>query len=373
MTEGALREVDLHLTNRCNLTCAHCSVDSGPGRSAYAEMRLADWMRVVGEAAALGCRYCDLTGGEPVLFPGVEQLIPHVLAAGMHLELQSNGILLTSRRLESLREAGLRTLVISLDGDPARHDLIRGWRGGHERAIEAIGAAAAMGFAVRVTRVAVTEADLTPVGDFVRRLEALGARHLSLNLFSPVTPAHFGAWRPIDPARWLDYCDELERVSAEVSLSITYEVAHARPAEIADFRGEETRCLIERKRWFLIRSDGEVFPCYHFVHSPEMSVGNVLRTPLAELVNAANPRWDAYAGIGEIPAACQTCGHARSCGGGCPSPGYLNLSSLKIKDVRCEVEREFLPVCPFVKRTAGQRQMTNIAPYYSGQTAGRPV
>lgn len=366
MSAERLREIDLHLTNRCNLVCAHCSVDSGPGRSVWSEMPVERWFEVIDEAAALGCRYADLTGGEPVLYAGVERIIDRVLATGMHLELQSNGILLTADRLRRLRDAGLATLVISLDGDAAQHDRMRGRAGAYAAAMRAIGEAIELGFQVRVTRVFDDADPALPVEAFAAELDRVGVSYLSVNLFSPVTRRHITKWRKPSPENWLAITDRLERLAAVVSYPISYEVGYARPDEMAELLAEETRCLIERRRWFLVRSDGEVYPCYHFVHRPEMSLGNVRERPLSAVAGDAGPGWSAYAGLSRLPSGCSGCDFSSTCGGGCPSPGYLTLQSLSVRDPRCAVEEGYLPVCPFVKRRAGTRHVTNIAPYYAG-------
>jgi radical SAM protein with 4Fe4S-binding SPASM domain len=365
MADELIREVDLHITNRCNLTCAHCSVDSG--RTMWGEMGFEDWVAVVDDAASLGCRFADLTGGEPILHPDVERLISYITGKGLHLELQSNGLLLSPERLRRVWAAGLRTLVISLDGRRERHDRVRGRDGCFEAAVAAIRHSAEMGFKVRVTRVMVTDEDGDDIEEFARELESLGVSHLSINHFSPVTQTHFINLPARAPERWAAFTDSLERLSGSLSFPISYEVGYVHPSEAHSFFDEETRCLIERRRWFLIRSDGQVYPCYHFVHRPEMSLGDVRERPLSELIRDERG-WSAYGGLAETPAGCAGCSFSSSCRGGCPSPGYLQIGKLSVKDSRCQVERGFVPVCPFIKRTAGTRHMTNIAPYYYAGT-----
>jgi cyclic pyranopterin phosphate synthase len=118
----------LSLTARCNLACPYCLPDGAepPGLLSQAE-RLA----VVEAAVALGVRRLRLTGGEPLLHPGLEALIAAAAplraplssggAAPAHLGLQeisltSNGALLTAERALALRAAGLDRLTLSLDG-----------------------------------------------------------------------------------------------------------------------------------------------------------------------------------------------------------------------------------------------------------------
>jgi len=359
-----VREIDLHLTNRCNLTCAHCSVDSGAGRTAYGEMGFDAWSGVIDNAAWLGVRYCDLTGGEPLLHPDVEAIVARIASHGMRSQLQSNGMLVNERRLRPLIDAGLGTLVISLDGDWARHDAIRGLAGSHRAGLVAIATGVRLGIPVRVTRVVVRDEHIESIAEFARQLDEIGIDHLSLNYFSPVTPRHFEGWRIPDAERWLTFTRDVEVLAKRVRYPISYEVGFARADDADAFFGEETRCLIQRRRWFLIRCDGEVFPCYHFVHSGAMSLGNVRRDPLSAIVGTGNAAWRRYEDVERVPAACADCKHAGTCGGGCPSPGYLRWRDLALKDPRCQVDRGFVPVCPFIKRTAGTPRITNIAPYY---------
>jgi radical SAM protein with 4Fe4S-binding SPASM domain len=359
---GRIREIDLHVTNRCNLTCAHCSVDSG--RTPYAELAADVWTGVIDQAVAMGCEYFDLTGGEPVLYPDVDRLIRHVTSLGRHLELQTNGLFLTPAKLERLQAAGLRELVISLDGERATHDRMRGRIGAFDETVAGISRAVQCGFSVRVTRVIARDEDASDFEAFAQRLDALGVAQLSVNRFSPVTPVHFLTSRVPDALRWRRFIDEIERVARGVRYRITYEVGYAAAGEVNEYRDEEVRCLIERRKWFLIRADGEVFPCYHFVHSPAMSLGNVGQRALAYLAGDDNVAWRRYAAIADVPAECEGCAFHDTCGGGCPSPGYLQRGNLALKDPRCAVEQGLVPICPFIKRTAGTSHRTNISPYY---------
>lgn len=111
---GVLR---LSLTARCNLACPYCLPEGAepPGLLSQTQ-RLA----VVEAAVALGARRLRLTGGEPLLHPGLEALIAAAAAlrsTGLQeISLTSNGALLTAERARALRAAGLDRLTLSLDG-----------------------------------------------------------------------------------------------------------------------------------------------------------------------------------------------------------------------------------------------------------------
>jgi len=111
---GVLR---LSLTARCNLACPYCLPD---GQEAAGVLTLKQRLAVVKAAVALGARCLRLTGGEPLLHGGLEELISAVQPLRKHgleeIALTSNGILLSSPRAQALRRAGLDRLTLSLDG-----------------------------------------------------------------------------------------------------------------------------------------------------------------------------------------------------------------------------------------------------------------
>ena len=122
----------LSLTARCNLACPYCLPD---GVEPPGLLSLGQRVRVVEAAVALGAGRLRLTGGEPLLASGLEELIravspsrsPAVAPSGGHgsgeggaglreISLTSNGALLTAERARALRASGLNRLTLSLDG-----------------------------------------------------------------------------------------------------------------------------------------------------------------------------------------------------------------------------------------------------------------
>ncbi len=128
--------------------------------------------RFVQVAAPLGFRKIRLTGGEPLLRPGVAKLIEKLSAvAGVEdLALTTNGVLL-ARYARELYAAGLRRLNIHLDTlDRGRFEQITR-RDELGRVLAGIEAAQAAGFAIKLNTVAVkglSEPDIVPLVRFAR-------------------------------------------------------------------------------------------------------------------------------------------------------------------------------------------------------------
>ncbi|WP_321369988.1 DUF5714 domain-containing protein [uncultured Desulfuromusa sp.] len=119
-----LKELWLHITNRCNLSCRHCLFTSGP--AATAEMSAELVLSRAAEAVALGCRIFALTGGEPFYHPEFTQILSGLLAhQDCHVVILTNGLLLEQKLTDTFDLSRVH-LQISVDGLNDRHDAIRG-------------------------------------------------------------------------------------------------------------------------------------------------------------------------------------------------------------------------------------------------------
>lgn len=116
----------LHLLKRCNLACAHCYSDSGPGEREMLSATQA--VAAIDLAAHWGCRNVSVSGGEPLLHPALGAVLAHARGLGLHTAVVSNGLLL--QRPAAMAAASLAdTLCISVDGLDAAHDRMRGREG----------------------------------------------------------------------------------------------------------------------------------------------------------------------------------------------------------------------------------------------------
>lgn len=107
----------ISLTDRCNLRCIYCMPAEGvrwvPHTAILSYEQLLRLCRIF---ASLGLKKIKLTGGEPLVRPGVDSLIAALkdIPGIENVTLTTNGVLL-SQQLPGLVEAGLDGVNISLD------------------------------------------------------------------------------------------------------------------------------------------------------------------------------------------------------------------------------------------------------------------
>ena len=143
-------DLRVSLTDRCNLRCTYCMPAEGLPWLPKAELLTDDEIvRLTGIAVSLlGVDEVRFTGGEPLVRPGVAELVARVAALRPRprISLTTNGIGL-ARLAPALREAGLDRVNVSLDTlDPAVFRTLTR-RDRFADVVEGLAAAAAAGLA----------------------------------------------------------------------------------------------------------------------------------------------------------------------------------------------------------------------------------
>jgi MoaA/NifB/PqqE/SkfB family radical SAM enzyme len=192
--------VQLRVTNLCNLRCKMCGQwgDTGiyrEGAEAAAsdgerersrireliglnrQMTLSDYVRLLDELAP-SRPIISLFGGEPLLYPDILPLIREIKGRGLTCSIITNGWRL-EEMARGLVEAGVDSIMVSIDGTPDVHDRIRGQAGSFARAAAGVKAVARLrrelGAAVPMLLaiLPVTELNLEDVAPALQTLQKL--------------------------------------------------------------------------------------------------------------------------------------------------------------------------------------------------------
>ena len=86
----------------------------------------------VSDAAAMGYQVVSVSGGEPLMYRGLDEVLVHAKSLGLCTTVTTNRFFTGQKRLNRLREL-VDVLAISLDGPPEIHNKIRGSAHAFER------------------------------------------------------------------------------------------------------------------------------------------------------------------------------------------------------------------------------------------------
>jgi MoaA/NifB/PqqE/SkfB family radical SAM enzyme len=120
---GASRIFQVHPLRTCNLRCLHCYSESAPAQHEQLPAEIV-W-EAISAAAAEGYDVVGFSGGEPLLYEPLGELLTATRNLGVRLSVTTNGMLLDERRVGWLRD-GDCLVAISLDGRPESHNRMRG-------------------------------------------------------------------------------------------------------------------------------------------------------------------------------------------------------------------------------------------------------
>jgi MoaA/NifB/PqqE/SkfB family radical SAM enzyme len=175
------QQLALMVTRRCNMTCGHCSVESGPSVGGEPdEAELIAWVRA---AAAAGVTSIRLTGGEPMLRTGtILRLVRECRRLGIATGITSNGFwgrtpAQADRHIRALKRAGLGAITLSYDRYHAEFQ-------GPDPILHITNASEARGIPLRVSLVRGT--DEPELAQVVSRLDALEGPRIRVYDLQPV-------------------------------------------------------------------------------------------------------------------------------------------------------------------------------------------
>jgi radical SAM protein with 4Fe4S-binding SPASM domain len=84
-----LKEFKIEVTYQCDLNCIHCSSDAHP--SNRQEMSRDDCIRILAEAAQMGTRDVAFSGGEPLLWPYIFDVVKAAAQHGLNVTIYTSG------------------------------------------------------------------------------------------------------------------------------------------------------------------------------------------------------------------------------------------------------------------------------------------
>lgn len=169
------RTVHLHPLDLCNLACSHCYSASSPMKRTI--LPLEPLLAALPRLRAEGYEVISLSGGEPLLYPWLGELLAAAKAEGFRTAAITNGFRVTPRHRPVIE--ALDRIAISFDGLEARHNAMRGNTQAWARAVAGLRYLAGIG---KPTAAAftVTCETLAEVPEFIEFCAELGVRAVQL-------------------------------------------------------------------------------------------------------------------------------------------------------------------------------------------------
>lgn len=316
------------ITLACDLACRHCG--SRAGRDRPDELTTAECLDLVDQMADLGVREVSLIGGEAYLRDDWVDIVRRIRARGMMALMTTGGRGLTPERCAAAAEAGLQSVSVSIDGDEATHDRLRGVQGSHRAAVEAIRNLRAAGIQVSVNT-QINRLSMPLIGDVLELLGQLGCHSWQIQLTVAMGRAVDEPEVLLQPYDLLELFPLLAKLKARsdelgVRLWPGNNIGYFGPYESL-LRGTMPlghmySCGAGRST-LGIEADGSVKGCPSLPTEAWVG-GNIRDHSLKDIWERAAPlRYTRDRTVDDLWGYCRTCYYADECRAGCTWTGYV--------------------------------------------------
>jgi len=143
----------------CNLTCTGCGRIREYSSTIKEKLTVAECLRATDEA---GTPIVSICGGEPMIYPGIGELVSKLIHKRKHVILCTNGMF-TRKRLQEFRPSSRLFFNVHLDGLEETHDRAVERPGVFREAVEGIKVAKKAGFQVCTNTTVYQETDLDEI------------------------------------------------------------------------------------------------------------------------------------------------------------------------------------------------------------------
>lgn len=271
--------IQLQYNYTCNFKCKHCAIErfkQQDGRTLTVE----DVKRIADQADKMGLASICISGGEPLIFPDLKDVVDAIGPQRFVISMDTNGWFLTKEKIKWLVDIGVDRIHLSIDGLESNHAMFRGIKGSWQRCINALEYCKKYGLGVIINIVATKS--LISSGELIKQLDFIAkfGQHASIIFAKPVG-AFEQCWGEVLDTEDIKYIQTLHQ-----QLGGKYNTS----THLSPNCGYEFGCMCF-KRHFSITAHGDVLPCPWI----PITMGNIFNEDLETIVGRGlGIKWFSY-------------------------------------------------------------------------------
>lgn len=327
--------LQLHITGRCNLRCLHCYIAQHSAELSVEEIRA-----VLDQYEAL-CRqlqdrtgqrivpHLHVTGGEPLLHRQIGDVLSLLQQKReiFRIAIMSNGSLVDDAVIPALQKLELKGFQLSLDGDEATHNAIRG-PGDYRRVLQAMDRLAAAGIPVRVS----FTANAANFRQFPQVAEVCRAHGVSSLWSDRYVPVPGGTLQPLSRDDVSEYLQLLQTEHLrQENLLCGLSVENFRALQFLTGNRAPYVCMAG-EQLMAVDEYGRIYPCRRL----PLPCGDIRTGDLSQ-VYFNSPVFQSLRRH-ESAQQCTDCAHRNTCRGGARCISYAVTGSCSAADPDCPLQ-----------------------------------
>ena len=318
--EPELKQLFIEMTLNCNQHCLHCGSNAGCSNelerltddeiyTALAELKqdlMVDGKRLP---------FIIITGGEPLMRPGVIDLMRSIRDLGYKWGMTSNGSIITPAVAKQLRDAGMYSVGISLDGLEEHHDWFRGTPGAYKKALDAFKNLTDAGQEHVMLTTVLNKVNIGDLDELYKLMLNIGCKTWRIINMEPIGRALTNKDLMLDNSDYKTMIEFIVNHQDNPNLNVIFGCNHylgldyERKTRPWYFMCQAGTCVAS------IQYNGDITACLDIERRPELVFGNVRKDLVYDVwVNKFEPFRDITKTWNST--TCKDCKHKTNCDGG---------------------------------------------------------
>lgn len=350
------------LTMGCNMRCKHCG--SRCSEPLQDELNMQEALDLCDQLKDIGLKIITLSGGEPTTRGDWSQIASRLVSNGIVTSMITNGWLVDDEFIENVKNSGLKSVAISIDGLKDTHDYIRR-KGSFEKSIQSISKMVDNGITASVIT-SINKKNINELKDMFDLFSKIGVYSWQLQMALPM-------------GNFSDH-DELMASPSDIKsiVDFAYDRMGTSPMIVlADCIGYYSKKSIELTEYFLqdnwswngcgagktvlgILHNGDIVGCTS-VRNPELIAGNIRQKSLREIWDDDNSfAWNRKFESSDLDGFCKECQYSQKCKGGCSNSRYCISGKFDSENKYCLYNSEYYKFSAFLDSVSDKDELLGI-------------
>lgn len=341
-----ITQIDMVATTKCNFRCKHCFIPQ-ENLNGSTTISVDAWKKALGELSKIGLLSITVTGGEPLTYDGLLEVLEYANSLGLKIQLLTNGYLIDeyfAKRISTYRNV---IVQVSLDGSSSEsNEAQRGTPGSFNRITQNIKLLTSLGIDVILAMV-LNKCNVNDIydGSMVKLCTELGVHVLG------ITPTVISVSNAADNKEMFLSPEEAYAAVCFVNehndnnlfpdgifVNISVPPALTRENSISRVKKVRPRCR-RGTNSFSVRPNGDVYVCNDFaeINYSEYCIGNILSDNLFDIVAKLNPiEQQRKDNLYKLKGVCSVCKELPYCWGACRADAYSQYHDLNAPYPFCQ-------------------------------------
>ena len=322
-----LLSMEIEFGRACNFRCPYCYVVDPA--EAPKELTADEIRNAIEQGHELGVQKLIMLGGEPMLFPGLEEMVRFITGKGMEIEIFTNGTNVTPEMARFFFEHSVKVVIKLNTFDPTIQFKLTGRKWAYDCIQTALKNLTDAGYPAKGKRIAASTiickqnlAELPELWAWLRDRDI----DPYFEMITPQGRSSRNQWLYPEPAETEQLFREISRLDREKYGNVW----EPQPPLVGN------KCL-RNQFTCLINAYGEVMPCVGIT----IPAGNIRERPLKSILSESVMFDDLRHFQDRIKGPCSECGQANECYG-CRGAAYQLTGDYLASDPLCWHNKERL-------------------------------